>query len=98
MLLSHPNVGTVHTIVEDGDDPFIVMEYVKGQTLADVVLHGRMDPMQVMTLGLQVADALEAAHTIGLVHRDIEPANGSVFGVAASRLDADATSARARTA
>ena len=73
--LAHPNICTVHAIDEADGVPFIVMEYVKGRTLADVIRDGPMDPMQVTTLAAQVADALAAAHARGIVHRDIKPAN-----------------------
>ncbi len=73
--LAHPNICTVHAIDEADGVPFIVMEYVKGRTLADVIAEGPMDPLEVTALAVQVVDALAAAHAKGIVHRDIKPAN-----------------------
>ncbi len=73
--LSHPNICTIYAIAEDRGVPFIVMEYVQGRTLADVIRDGPMDPLTIIALALQVADALDAAHRLGIVHRDIKPAN-----------------------
>jgi serine/threonine protein kinase/tetratricopeptide (TPR) repeat protein len=73
--LAHPNICTVHAIDEADGLPFIVMEYVKGRTLADVIADGPMDPREVTAVGVQVVDALAAAHARGIVHRDIKPAN-----------------------
>ena len=73
--LAHPNICTVHAIDEAGGLPFIVMEYVKGRTLAELIADGPMDPREVTALAVQVVDALAAAHSRGIVHRDIKPAN-----------------------
>jgi len=74
--LNHPNVCVIHEIGEaHGWPPFIVMEYVPGQSLADRI-HGQgLDPREVVAIGIQVADALDEAHARGIVHRDIKPAN-----------------------
>lgn len=74
-VLQHPNVCTIHSIAEANGVPFIVMEYVNGRTLADVISDGPMEPLEVTALAVQVVDALAAAHAQGLVHRDIKPAN-----------------------
>ena len=73
--LAHPNICTVYAVDEADGVPFIVMEYVNGRTLADVVRDGPMDPKQVTALAVQVADVLAAAHARGIIHRDIKPAN-----------------------
>ncbi|HEX2892942.1 MAG TPA: serine/threonine protein kinase [Marmoricola sp.] len=77
--LSHPNVATVFDFGDgDGDErpPFLVMEYVEGRTLSDLLAEGRpLDPEQARILVTQAADALAAAHAIGLVHRDVKPGN-----------------------
>jgi len=98
--LKHPGIVTVHdrTASEDGR-PWIVMELVRGGSLADLLAsQGRLAPEQTARIGLQVLDALHAAHRTGITHRDIKPANILLeqdravltdFGIAA--LDGDAT-------
>jgi eukaryotic-like serine/threonine-protein kinase len=74
--LSHPNIVAVFDSGVDADQPYLVMEYVPGQSLAQV-LHrqGRLAPRRAVELAIQVGAALAAAHAQGLVHRDIKPAN-----------------------
>jgi len=74
--LNHPNIITIYAIEEvDGRD-FIVMEYVEGRTLKECIEHDGALPLnQLLDIGIQAADALEAAHEVDLVHRDIKPAN-----------------------
>jgi len=72
----HPNVVQVYDVGEDARGPFIVMEYVEGDTLADELRRrGRLPVAEVVRIGLQVCAALEAAHAQQLVHRDIKPQN-----------------------
>ena len=73
--LTHPNICTIHSIADEAEVPYIVMEYVKGRTLAEVIRTGPMNPMEATSLALQVVDALDTAHRSGIVHRDIKPAN-----------------------
>ena len=72
----HPNVVQVYDVGEDERGPYIVMEYVEGDTLADELRRrGRLPPDEVAAIGIQLCAALEAAHEAGLVHRDIKPQN-----------------------
>ncbi|HVF47175.1 MAG TPA: protein kinase [Pyrinomonadaceae bacterium] len=73
--LNHPNICTIHGIEEFESDHFIVMELLDGESLSDRIRKGPMDVETVLTLGIQIADALESAHSKGIVHRDLKPAN-----------------------
>ncbi|MFG1685824.1 serine/threonine-protein kinase [Nonomuraea sp. NPDC049269] len=75
-LRSHPSIVTVHDVVLDGGRPWIVMELVQGRSLDRVVRDdGPLPPRQVAWIGLQMLDALGAAHASGILHRDVKPAN-----------------------
>jgi eukaryotic-like serine/threonine-protein kinase len=73
--LNHPNIATVHDMGDSEGISYIAMEYVEGQTLATQIKGRPLDPAEIVQIGLQIADALEEAHTKGITHRDIKPAN-----------------------
>jgi tetratricopeptide (TPR) repeat protein/tRNA A-37 threonylcarbamoyl transferase component Bud32 len=73
--LDHANICTIHEVNEEGDDPFIVMQYIEGETLWSKVKNNPLAPAEVINIGIQAAEALAEAHSHGIVHRDIKPQN-----------------------
>jgi len=73
--LNHPGICTVHAIEQHGDQHFIAMELLEGETLAERLRRGPLTLADMLGFGIQMADALESAHAKGIVHRDLKPAN-----------------------
>ncbi|WP_051515480.1 serine/threonine-protein kinase [Candidatus Blastococcus massiliensis] len=100
--LEHPHVATVYDVVEEGGKPWLVMKHVQARSLQEIVEErGALPPADVARIGLDVLDALGAAHAIGIVHRDVKPANVLVgpdgsgcltdFGIATTTGDSSLT-------
>jgi serine/threonine-protein kinase len=73
--IEHPNVCAIYEVGESADEAYIVMQYVPGRSLDRVIAQGPANVPLVLSVGIQIADGLSAAHQIGIYHRDLKPAN-----------------------
>jgi serine/threonine protein kinase len=73
--LAHPNICTIHEIVDNDGHPFIVMEKLEGESLKQRIHHKPIEMQELLSIAIQIASALEVSHTKGIIHRDIKPGN-----------------------
>ena len=73
--IEHPNVCAIYEVGEAGDEGYIVMQYVPGQSLDQLIARGPATPQLLLSVGIQIADGLQAAHSLGIFHRDLKPQN-----------------------
>ena len=73
--LNHPNIIVIYDVISEGGADYMVMEYVAGKTLADLIPRGGLRVHQAIKYGVQIADGLAAAHAAGIIHRDLKPGN-----------------------
>jgi len=85
--LSHPHICALYDVGETDDRPFLVMEYLEGETLASRLLRGPLPVDQVLRHAIDIADALDHAHRQGIVHRDLKPSNIMLTRSGAKLLD-----------
>jgi len=85
--LNHPNICTLHDVGSDSGTDYLVMEYLAGETLAERLRKGPLPLAEVLTIGAQIADALDKAHRSGIVHRDLKPGNIMLTKAGAKLLD-----------
>ncbi len=95
--LDHPNIASIYELIEDGSQAYVVMQFVQGETIADLTSRGPMPVEEVVAIGIEVASAMAYAHGKGIIHRDLKPANVKLdsegqakvldFGLAKAALD-----------
>ncbi|HUK17778.1 MAG TPA: protein kinase, partial [Bryobacteraceae bacterium] len=84
--LNHPNIVTVYDVVSEGGRDSIVMEYVEGGPLSEILSRNQLRPAQAVEYAIQIAEALAAAHAAGVVHRDVKPGNIMVTAAGAVKV------------
>ena len=85
--VTHPHICTLHDIGQEGELSFLVMEYLEGETLAARILRGPLELTEAVAIGVQVAEALAAAHDAHLIHHDLKPSNVMLTPTGAKLLD-----------
>ena len=73
--IEHPNVCAIYEVGESGDEAYIAMQFVPGQPLDELIARGPATLQLVLSVGIQIADGLQAAHALGIFHRDLKPQN-----------------------
>lgn len=84
--IEHPNVCPVYEVGEYEGSPFIVMPYVAGQTLKEMIKTAPLSLRFTLSIGIQIADGLAAAHKLGILHRDLKPANVMITGDGVAKI------------
>ena len=84
--LNHPNIAAIHGLEEVSATPYLVLELVGGETLAERLAHSALPPHEALALGVQIAAAVEAAHERGIVHRDLKPGNVMVTATGVAKV------------
>src|SRR5438270_5879899 len=85
--LCHPNICALYDVGKDGDIYYLVMEFLEGESLADRLAKGPLPAEQVVRYGIQICEALDAAHRQNVVHRDLKPGNIMITRSGAKLLD-----------
>src|SRR6201999_2626937 len=73
--IEHPNVCAIYEVGDSGEEAYIVMQFVPGQSLDALITRGPASIQLVLSVGIQIADGLQAAHALGIFHRDLKPQN-----------------------
>jgi eukaryotic-like serine/threonine-protein kinase len=85
--LQHPHICVLHDVGNEGPIDYLVMEFLQGESLAERLRKGPLAPEQILTIAIEIADALEKAHRAGVVHRDLKPGNVMLTKSGAKLLD-----------